>query len=698
MKERKNIMHRRSFVIVLLILTLLVSASIYSNAQEEINPLLIVPPDIILMNGNVATVDDDFSFAEAVAIRGNTILAVGSNEEIGSLAMEGTRVIDLNGRTVLPGLIDGTLHGVRNGYHCYTQAVRLDGVHSRAEALEMYRAKGEELDPGEWVFTSGGWYVNQLDERGMFTLEELDAVLPENPVTIAGAGAPRQVNSVALELMGVTQDTPDPEGGAFLRDENGNLTGALQGGATTQLINQLIDFTGNSIDKQMDCLSDFIHDANMRGLTSWNDPGGNDPYDPVGGRAIEAFRDNHYYQAVNELHHNDQLNVRIRLHMTSFGGLETVVRDTHRGMSLLGDDMLRLGGPGEEIMGGSATGADAADFDVAGFIERYQPITDYLAQNRWQFEHHSTTPFGNEIMLSVWEATNEKYPITDLNWTMLHPDDTSDETLSRLIALNMNVVPTDGGPHPYRRMYDSGVSMCLGTDAMNTSAPWPPFFNLWHTTTGLSAIPGEQGVAEDQLLTREEALRSATVNCGKLMDLEGRVGSLQPGWLADIIVLSDDYFTVPDEQIYELTSVLTIVDGHIVYSDAEFVGLDMAMDMEDDHDHEADDHDQDDHDDTEMGTVPNNGAVISIVSPVDGDTVAADDFVVEVKVENFALGEDGNHWHIMIDGTVWGMTMSEDTTFVVHGVEPGEHVVTVRLANGEHIDLEEGDEITVNVE
>jgi predicted amidohydrolase YtcJ len=313
----------------------------------------------------------------------------------------------------------------------------------------------------------------------------------------------------------------------------------------------------------------------MRGLTSWNDPGGNDPYDPVGGRAIEAFRDNHYYQAVNELHHNDQLNVRIRLHMTSFGGLETVVRDTQRGMSLLGDDMLRLGGPGEEIMGGSATGADAADFDVAGFLEVYQPITDYLAENRWQFEHHSTTPFGNEIMLSAWEATNEKFPITDLNWTMLHPDDPSEETLARLIALNMNIVPTDSSPHPYRRIYDSGVSMCLGTDAMNTSAPWPPFFNLWHTTTGLSAIPGEQGVAEDQLLTREEALRVATVNCGKLMDLEGRVGSIQPGWLADIIVLSDDYFTVPDEQIFEITSVLTIVDGRIVYSDAEFVGLDM---------------------------------------------------------------------------------------------------------------------------
>jgi hypothetical protein len=164
--------------------------------------------------------------------------------------------------------------------------------------------------------------------------------------------------------------------------------------------------------------------------------------------------------------------------------------------------------------------------------------------------------------------------------------------------------------------------------------------------------------------------------------------------LADIIVLSDDYFTVPDEQIYEITSVLTIVDGRVVFADAEFAGLDIAM--EGDHDHEDDDHS--DHDDGEIGTIPNNGAVISITSPADGDTVAADDFVVEVNVENFALGEDGNHWHIMIDGTVWGMTMGEDTSFVVNGVEPGEHVVTVTLSNGEHIDLEEGDEITVTVE
>ncbi|MFN8565593.1 MAG: amidohydrolase family protein [Anaerolineae bacterium] len=189
-------MKRRELMIVLLVLVgMLGSASVATQAQGEVSPLLIVPPDLVLINGNIATVDDDFSFAQAIAIRGDTILAVGTNEEIQALAMDSTQVIDLGGKTVLPGLIDAHLHGIRNGYQCYLQAVRLDDTYSRAEALEMYRARAEEWGPGVWIFTAGGWNVNQLDEPGMFTLAEMDAVMPDNPVSIAGTGAPRLVNS-----------------------------------------------------------------------------------------------------------------------------------------------------------------------------------------------------------------------------------------------------------------------------------------------------------------------------------------------------------------------------------------------------------------------------------------------------------------------------------------------------------------------
>jgi hypothetical protein len=270
--------------------------------------------------------------------------------------------------------------------------------------------------------------------------------------------------------------------------------------------------------------------------------------------------------------------------MHSYQDNEGTFRDMQRALTQFGDDMLRMGGVGEEFYsgsGGSNINPDNVDFDVQAWMEMYSELTDYVAMNGFQMEHHSSSPYSNEIYLNVWEATNEKYPIADLNWSMEHPNDPSEETLSRIVALNVNVVPTDnqaddnnGGGPPMRRIYDSGANMCLGSDAMNV-APWHPFLNLWFATSGNSLATGVQGVAEDQLLTREEALRSMTVKCGKIVGLPGEVGSLQPGWYADLIVLSDDYFSVPVDDIRLLTSVLTIVDGRVVFADAEFAGLDM---------------------------------------------------------------------------------------------------------------------------
>ena len=578
---------RIGLLISIIILILLNITLLQGNAQsEDVNPLLIVPPDIILINGNIATVDDDFSFVEAIAIRGDRILATGSNEDMQALAMESTQIIDLNGRTVLPGLIDGHLHGIRNGIHCYSQHVRLETTFSRAEALEMYRAKGEELGAGVWVFTSGAWNVNQLDEPGMFTIEELDEALPNNPVIVRDSTFSSQVNSAAFEAMGVTQDSPDPEGGSFVRDEDGNLTGRLQGGGAVILASQQLNFPGQSIERQKECLADFLRDAAMRGLTGWDDSNGNDPFNPVAGQGtVTITRDGHQFQAVNQLWLEGRLTARVQLHIQTYGGNSEVMRDMDRALTRFGDDMLRVGGVGEEFYAGGTGGSNAdpdnADFDPAAWMEMYQELTDYVAMNGWQMEHHTSSPYSNELYLNVWEATNEKYPITDLNWGMEHPNDPSEESLARMAALNINLIPTDnqadgsnGGGPPLRRIYDSGVNMCLGSDAMNV-APWPPFVNLWFATSGKALDPNVQGIAEDQLLTREEALRSMTVQCGKVIDLPGEVGSLQPGWYADLIVLSDDYFSVSDEEVIQLTSVLTIVDGRIVFADAEFAGMDM---------------------------------------------------------------------------------------------------------------------------
>ncbi len=217
------------------------------SAEPGGPPEFIVAPDMVLLNGKIATVDEHNSFVQAVAIRDGEIIATGFNGQMRGLAMHGTQIINLQGRTVLPGLMDGTLHGVRNGYHCFTQHVRLDTTVSREDALDAYAAKAAELGPGVWVFTRSGWNVNQLDVPGIFTIAELDGVMPDNPAFVIGTGAPTQANTLALQALGL--------------DDAAHVDGVLTN-SERNMINPLLGFTERSIDEQADCLRDFITAAN----------------------------------------------------------------------------------------------------------------------------------------------------------------------------------------------------------------------------------------------------------------------------------------------------------------------------------------------------------------------------------------------------------------------------------------------------
>lgn len=560
-------------VVFVAVLSIIVALTGTTGAQRRPPPQSgQAPPDVILLNGKIATVDADNSMAQAVAIRDGEFIAVGRNGPVRALARRGTEIIDLNGRTVLPGLIDGTLHGVRNGYHCFSRAVRHDLTFSRADALAAYAAKGQELPPDTWIFTtSGSWGVNQLDTPGMFTREELDSVLPNHPVFVQALGfSGVQVNTRALDLLGLSAGDPGVEVDPDTGEPTGRLTAPASGMASRAIGAQLETLT---IDQQEDCLADFVREANRVGLTAWDDPGGNDPFDHQG-RLIEALREGHGFQAVNQLWRDGRMNARVVLHLTSFGGLETVLRDTRHAFSVIGDDVLRIGGPGEEIM--SAVGGVYPP-------DEYGEILRHLIRNRWNFQHHATQEITQSTTLDAWEAAVAAAgPIEDLHWAMLHPGDgpasPTAETLARLEALGAGVVPTNpsvrgGTSHPpYKRIFDSGTRMCLGTDAMN-AGPYPPFINMWYTISGKTHDPDVPGVTPEQRLTREEALRATTANCAWFVHQEDRLGSIEVGKHADLVVLSDDYFTVAEDDIRTLTSVLTIMGGRVVFADAEFAGL-----------------------------------------------------------------------------------------------------------------------------
>jgi predicted amidohydrolase YtcJ len=548
-------------VLVGLAVVALVVAAAVSASGPTVNQQIRVAnaPDLILYNGVISTLDGSNSTVKAIAIRDGKIIAThDQNGPIKALADKGTTVVDLKGRRVLPGLIDGHLHGMREGYHCWTQVVRLDLVTSRSTALAMYAAKAVELPDGKWIWTTqGGWSLPQLDDPTLFTFAELSAAAPANPLWIQGGGfsGPR-VNQAALTALGLGPGSP-----GVVLDANGNPTGQLVAPATTaanQAILAQLDAIG--VDGEAKCLSDFIREANSRGLTAWKDAGGNDAPWGTGGAINDKL---HVEEGAMQLYRNGGLNARIAFNAMSGYDINRVIPETQNALGFLGDDMFKYLGPGEDVM--------ATD-------PQYADVMRWSASKRLSVETH----VGNiDAILNGFEAADQVYDVGKLKWRIAHPGNgqPSDEQLARARALGigwaLTIAPVqDGGTGPrFKTTKENSAQMCLMTDAMNV-APWPPFLSLFFVTTGQTLLPGDEGVPPEERLTRLEALRSYTSDCAWFLDLDDKVGTLETGKYADLIVLDKDYFTVPDSEIWKIQSLLTVVDGRVVYGAGEYAGLD----------------------------------------------------------------------------------------------------------------------------
>ena len=548
-------------VLVGLAVVALVVAAAVSASGPTVNQQIRVAnaPDLILYNGVISTLDGSNSTVKAIAIRDGKIIATDDqNGRIKALADKSTTVVDLKGRRVLPGLIDGHLHGMREGYHCWTQVVRLDLVTSRSTALAMYAAKAVELPDGKWIWTTqGGWSLPQLDNPTLFTFAELSAAAPANPLWIQGGGfAGARVNQAALTALGLGPGSP-----GVVLDANGNPTGQLVAPATTaanQAILAQLDAIG--VDGEAKCLSDFIREANSRGLTAWKDAGGNDAPWGTGGAINDKL---HVEEGAMQLYRDGGLNARIAFNAMSGYDINRVIPETQNALGFLGDDMFKYLGPGEDVM--------ATD-------PQYADVMRWSASKRLSVETH----VGNiDAILNGFEAADQVYDVGKLKWRIAHPGNgqPSDEQLARAKALGigwaLTIAPVqDGGTGPrFKTTKENSAQMCLMTDAMNV-APWPPFLSLFFVTTGQTLLPGDEGVPPEERLTRLQALRSYTSDCAWFLDLDGKVGSLETGKYADLIVLDKDYFTVPDSEIWKIQSLLTVVDGRVVYGAGEYAGLD----------------------------------------------------------------------------------------------------------------------------
>jgi predicted amidohydrolase YtcJ len=538
--------------------------------------------DTILHSAKIAT-NSIPPFVDALAITDGKITATGNERDIFRLRGPATNVIDANGRTVIPGLNDSHMHPIRAGLS-YNMELRWDGVPSVADALRMLKDQAQRTSPPQWVRVIGGWTEFQFAERRMPTLDEINAAAPDTPVFILHLYDSAFLNGAALRAVGYTRETPDPPGGEIQRDKSGNPTGLLIAKPNAIILySTLAKGPKLSREDQANSTRLFMRELNRFGLTSVIDAGG----------GFQNYPDD--YGVISDLHQAGELTLRFAYNLftqhpkAELSDFKNWTKMTKPGD---GDGFYRMNGAGEML---AFSAADFEDFlqprpDMPPVMEsELKAVIRHLAENRWPFRLHATYDETISRALDVYEEVNKEVPFQGLHWFFDHCETISDKNLHRVKALAGGIAvqnrmafqgeyfvnrygkaQTQRTP-PVRRMLEFGIPVGAGTDATRVSS-YNPYLSLYWLITGRT-LGGLQLYPEKNRLDRSEALRLYTVGSTWFSSEETSKGALVPGQYADLAVLTDDYFSIPDEEIKGLESVLTIVGGKVVYAGAEFANL-----------------------------------------------------------------------------------------------------------------------------
>jgi predicted amidohydrolase YtcJ len=539
--------------------------------------------DLILHNGNIATMDPTRPTVQAVAIHDATFLGVDTDREVMRFRGPKTKMVDLNKRTVIPGLNDSHMHLIRGGLN-FNMELRWDGVPSLADAMRMLKEQARRTPPPQWVRVVGGWTEQQFTERRQPTLDDINEAAPDTPVFVLHLYDRVLLNRAALRAVGYTKDTPNPPGGEIQRDSKGNPTGLLIARPNAGILYAtLAKGPKLSYDDQVNSSRQFMSELNRLGITSVVDAGG----------GFQNFPED--YAVMKDLQSQGLMTVRIAYNLFTQkpkGELEDFRRWTQSSKYAEGDDFLRHNGAGEMLV---FSAADFEDFlearpDMVPNMEQdLEQVIRVLAQNRWPFRLHATYDETISRALDVYEKVNREIPFDGLHWFFDHCETISDRNLDRVKALGGGIAIQDrmafqgeyfvdryGAKQaertpPLRQMLKRGIRVGAGSDATRVSS-YNPYLTLYWLVTG-KTVGGVNLYPESNRFDRTEALRLHSVGSAWFSNEEGKKGALTPGQLADLAVLSADYFSIPDEEIKQLESVLTIVGGKVVYASAEFAKL-----------------------------------------------------------------------------------------------------------------------------
>ncbi len=541
-------------------------------------------PDLILHNGLITTLDPSNPYADTVAIQDGRFTHVGGANRIIPLAGPRSRVIDLKGRRVLPGLNDNHIHVIRGGLN-FNMELRWDGVRSLADAMNMLKLQVAVTPPPQWIRVVGGFTEHQFVEKRLPSIAELNAVAPDTPVFLLHLYDRALLNAAALRAVGYTKDTPNPAGGEIVRDPNGSPTGLLLAKPNAGILYSALA-TGPKLpfEYQLNSTRHFMRELNRLGVTSAIDAGG----------GFQNYPDD--YAVIQKLANDGLLTVRLAYNL--FTQKPKAERDdflnwTRTSKYKQGDDYFRHNGAGEMLV---FSAADAEDFreprpDMPAQMEmELHGVIRLLAENRWPWRMHATYDETIRRALDVFERVNQDVPLQGLNWFFDHAETISDESIDRVAALGGGIAvqhrmafqgeyfverygaAAAQATPPIAKMIARGIKVSAGTDATRV-ASYNPWVSLaWlitgRTVGGLSLYPRRN------CLDREAALRMWTDNVTWFSSEEGKKGRIVAGQLADLVVPDRDFFACPEDDIADITAHLTLVGGKVVYGAGEFAAYD----------------------------------------------------------------------------------------------------------------------------
>lgn len=538
---------------------------------------------LILINGKFHTVDRRNPLANAVAIKDGKFLAVSDEATVMRYAGKDTAIVDLKGYTAIPGLNDSHLHLIRGGLN-YNLELRWEGVPSLADALRMLKEQAARTPSPQWVRVVGGWSEFQFAERRMPTLKELNEAAPDTPVFVLHLYDRALLNRAALKVVGYTKETPNPPGGEIQRDSKGNPTGMLIAKPNAMILYAtLAKGPKLPLEHQINSTRQFMRELNRLGVTSAIDAGG----------GFQNYPED--YQIIEELEKQKQLTIRIAYNLFTQRPKQEL-GDFEKWTDMLkpgsGNDFYRHNGAGEMLV---FSAADFEDFlqprpelppEMEGELER---VVRHLVENRWPFRLHATYDESIGRMLDVFEKVNREIPFDGLHWFFDHAETVSQRNIERIKALGGGIAVQhrmafqgeyfaerygkEALSHtpPVAKMLAAEVPVGLGTDATRV-ASYNPWTALYWLVSGRT-VGGLEMYNADNRLSRDIALELWTKGSSWFSTEQDKKGQMKAGQLADLVVLSKDYFSVAEDEIKGIESVMTIVDGKVVYAAGAFSPL-----------------------------------------------------------------------------------------------------------------------------